>query len=234
MKKANLFLTYKKIILIILFLFLLCISSCSLEGNNDLFSNAMQSIVELKCVDDSYESYGTAIYIGNNRYITNCHVVTYNEIESTITYDEYYIRTAYEETYHTASLIKYDIYKDLAILESHENVCDKIIEFAKIDEIITGMEVFAIGNTQNQGLSMSMGIISNSRIKITYSNITMEMIASDAYISEGNSGGALINRQGKLLGVTTLRLKDKLGNIIYGMGYAIPIDTVEQFILDCS
>lgn len=43
-------------------------------------------------------------------------------------------------------------------------------------------------------------------------------------------GGALINKKSELIGITTFRLKDSIGNIIYGMGYAIPIDIVKDYI----
>ena len=50
------------------------------------------------------------------------------------------------------------------------------------------------------------------------------------FFAEGNSGGALIDSKNNLLGITTLRLKDDAGNIIYGVGYVIPAEVVLDFI----
>jgi S1-C subfamily serine protease len=72
--------------------------------------------------------------------------------------------------------------------------------------------------------------MSKSRVAIELSNKSYELIATDAYFSEGGSGGALINKKSELIGITTFRLKDSVGNIIYGMGYAIPIDIIQTYI----
>ena len=95
---------------------------------------------------------------------------------------------------------------------------------------IEGGACYACGNSQNQGISISKGLISKSRVVIELANKSYEVIATDAYFSEGCSGGALINKKSELIGITTFRLKDSIGNIIYGMGYAIPIDIVKDYI----
>lgn len=213
--------------------FILCLCGCSHNIKESLiYSNAIKSVVELKSEKSDLVTYGTAIYIGNNLYITNAHVVTYKSISNILEFENYYFRSPFGKNYQKAELIYYDNNLDLAILASRENFCTNPIRMSVVNSIITGNTVYTVGNTQNQGISISRGIVSNSRVNIIYSGITREMIASDAYISEGNSGGALINVQGELLGITTLRLKDKLGNTIYGMGYSIPIDIVETFISD--
>ena len=86
--------------------------------------------------------------------------------------------------------------------------------------------MYTVGNTSNQGISIASGIISNSSVLVNIGSFSMNMIVTDAFFAEGNSGGALLNEEGELLGITTLRLKDKYGNIIYGIGYVIPIKVV--------
>ena len=90
--------------------------------------------------------------------------------------------------------------------------------------------MYAVGNTSNQGVSISEGIITKSSVHIKTKKISMNMIATDAFFAEGNSGGALIDSKNNLLGITTLRLKDDAGNIIYGVGYVIPAEVVLDFI----
>lgn len=82
----------------------------------------------------------------------------------------------------------------------------------------------------NQGLSMTTGIISNPRVTIRYLEISREVIQSIVSISHGNSGGALIDAKSNLAGITTFRIKDNMGNIVYGFVYSIPIDIVVNYI----
>ncbi|MDR2266034.1 MAG: trypsin-like serine protease [Christensenellaceae bacterium] len=49
-------------------------------------------------------------------------------------------------------------------------------------------------------------------------------------MNEGNSGGALLNSRGQLIGITTFRTKDSKGNPIYGIAYCIPMDVVLDYI----
>ncbi len=66
-----------------------------------------------------------------------------------------------------------------------------------------------------------------------YSSIdgkTVAAIQCDINITEGNSGGALLNKNGELVGVTTFRLKDSKNNVVYGISFSIPIKTIKNFI----
>ena len=69
-----------------------------------------------------------------------------------------------------------------------------------------------------------------SHINVTYNETTRNVIQCDLTISDGNSGGALVDSKGKLIGLTTFRLKDQSNNIIYGISYCIPINTVMEYI----
>ena len=90
--------------------------------------------------------------------------------------------------------------------------------------------MYAIGNLSNYGLSISKGIVSIPHINVTYNKITRNVIQCDLTISDGNSGGALVNSKGELVGLTTFRLKDQSNNIIYGISYCIPINIVLEYI----
>ena len=85
----------------------------------------------------------------------------------------------------------------------------------------------AIGNPLNMPSTVTTGIISATGRKITSDNITYTVIQTDAAINSGNSGGALINAEGKVIGINTLKLS---GSGIEGIGFAIPInDTVNVY-----
>lgn len=85
----------------------------------------------------------------------------------------------------------------------------------------------AIGNPLNMPSTVTTGIISATSRTITSENVTYKVIQTDAAINSGNSGGALINAEGKVIGINTLKLA---GSGIEGIGFAIPInDTINVY-----
>jgi S1-C subfamily serine protease len=91
-------------------------------------------------------------------------------------------------------------------------------------------EVYALGNLNKVGVSLTKGVISNPKINVDYNGNTREVIQSDLVIAEGNSGGALVDDEGKLIGITTFRLKDGSNDTIYGICYSIPVNIVVEYI----
>ena len=178
------------------------------------------------------ESYGTAVFVKEDgRLVTNAHVVTYKRLGIVNTFDEYSIRFAYEENYRLVELIKYDVEKDLAVLKlSDSAVKFDTLEIGDSEELEFGEKVYAIGNGSNYGLSITQGIVSTPKINIEYDGVRREVIQSDLTISAGNSGGALVDRRGKLIGITTFRTKDNQGEVIYGLVYSIPVAIVLEYV----
>ena len=198
-----------------------------------LFEQSMQSIVELKAVSENAgESYGTAVCIeSSDVLVTNAHVVTYSKMGENIEFDEYYIRIADEEEYRTVSLVKYDIDTDIAVLKVDDPNTDlKPIKIGNSDKLSFGDEVYAIGNGSNYGLAITQGIISMPKLNIEYEDKIREVIQSDITIASGNSGGALLDDRGRLIGMTSFRTKDNQGNIVYGLVYSIPINMIVEYV----
>jgi serine protease DegS len=179
--------------------------------------------MKVKCNDDTL--YATAVCIDSNGlFVSNAHVIP--EIDGAEI--NVYIRFTSSEEYEEVNLLKIDRTMDLSLFKLENS--DKCVSL-NISEIRkTGQRVYAVGNTSNQGVSISEGIITKSSVHIKTKKISMNMIATDAFFAEGNSGGALIDSNNNLLGITTLRLKDDAGNIIYGVGYVIPAEIVLDFI----
>lgn len=200
-------------------------------GANKVYKDSIQSIVEVKAVkEDIGESFGTGEIIeSDGTIITNAHVVTYTKLGIANEFDNYYIRFASEEDYREVSLIKYDSDLDLAVLKL-DNVKVKVLKTTDSSKINSGDKVYAIGNTSNKGIGISEGIISVPLVNIIYEEKTRTVIQCDLTIAQGNSGGALLNEKGKLIGITTFRTKDNLGNVIYGIVYCIPINIVLDYI----
>ena len=85
----------------------------------------------------------------------------------------------------------------------------------------------AIGNPLNMASTVTTGVISATNRTITSDNVTYKVIQTDAAINSGNSGGALINADGKVIGINTLKLS---GSGVEGIGFAIPInDTIDVY-----
>ena len=157
--------------------------------------------------------------------------MTYKILGVVNAFENISIRFAFENDYHSVTLIKYDNDLDLAVLKLNNlNYKFKPIGLGNSSKLKNGNLVYALGNLNNVGISITSGIISNSNITITYNDVTREVIQCDLTIAEGNSGGALLDKSGNLIGITTFRLKDIDGKVIYGISYCIPINTVLEYI----
>ncbi|MGI6084819.1 MAG: S1C family serine protease [Acetivibrionales bacterium] len=120
-----------------------------------------------------------------------------------------------------ATVIGRDSKTDLAILKI--NVSElPAAEFADSDEVKVGQKAIAIGNPAGLEFmgSVTSGIISGLNRKIEFDDGTvLRLIQTDAAINPGNSGGALLNSEGKVIGINT----SKIGGAGYeGLGFAIP------------
>lgn len=198
-----------------------------------IFNSCKFSIVELKAESENIGiSYGSAVIISDDgTMITNAHNITYSQLGQSYNFDNISIRFFDEENYRSANIIKYDLNLDLAVIKL--DITDRKLQPIKIGNssiLNSGDDIFAIGNLSNNGLSISQGIISIPSINVNYNNFTRNVIQCDLTISDGNSGGALINQSKQLIGITTFRLKDQSNNIIYGISYCIPINTVMEYI----
>lgn len=200
----------------------------------DVFKKNQNSVVELKSqTGESLTSYGSAIFIKEDgTIVSNAHVVTYKQSGVYKEFELYEIRFSFEIDYREVTLIKYDLNRDIAILKINntEDVKYKTIKYADSSKISSGDKVYAIGNGMNHGIGINEGIISLPQVNIENENNVRNVIQCDLIINEGNSGGALLDSKGRLIGITTFRLKDYSGNIIYGMAFCIPIRDVIDYL----
>ena len=199
-----------------------------------IYDRSLQSVVEVKAyTKDVGESFGSAVLMkGDGTLVTNSHVVTYSKLEETKAFDEISIRFANSDKYMSVTLVKYDALKDLAVLKIKDKSEKKVkaMNTGDIKKVKSGDEVFAIGNLSNYGIGITKGHVSVPKINIIVDGNKKEAIQCDITIVSGSSGGALVNTNGKLIGITTFRTKDNLGNVIHGIGYVIPINRVLEYI----
>lgn len=105
----------------------------------------------------------------------------------------------------------------------------KVIEMGDSDQLKVGQQVVAIGNALGYGQSLTVGYVSALNREVTVDNVTNELIQTDAAINFGNSGGALLNTSGQLIGINSVKAA---ATGVEGMGYAIPINTASPILGD--
>ena len=161
------------------------------------------------------------IFDENGHIITNLHV-----LNNSIQLKQKLLIELYNGSNHEVEIIGIDRDNDLAVLK----LIEKNIEISpiqrkrRIEDIKIGETVFAIGNPQGLGQSVSMGII--SAIGRKFINKEGSFIQTDASINPGNSGGALVDSNGNLLGIINFIESTTGGN--QGLNFAIPIDVVSE------
>lgn len=138
-----------------------------------------------------------------------------------------------------ATLVGSDRLTDLAVLKINANNLPTIPQNPD-RQVHVGDVALAIGNPYNLGQSVSQGIISaigRNAVGDSLDSLGRQnFIQTDASINRGNSGGALINSQGELIGISTLSIGKDRAEIAEGLNFAIPIDiatkTMDKIIRD--
>ena len=131
-----------------------------------------------------------------------------------------------DETPYEATVVGADTQTDLAIIKIDKSGLIKA-ELGDSSTLKIGESVLAVGNPLGVGTSVSSGIVSAVNRKVTTDGVTYNLIQTDAAINSGNSGGALVNNRGQVIGINTLKVA---GDGIEGMGFAIPInDTIDIY-----
>ena len=161
------------------------------------------------------------IFDKDGHIITNLHV-----LNNSIQLKQKLLIELYDGSNHEVEIIGIDRDTDLAVLKLVEENVEifPIQRKRRIEEINIGETVFAIGNPQGLGQSVSMGII--SAIGRKFINKEGSFIQTDASINPGNSGGALVDTRGNLLGIINFIESTTGGN--QGLNFAIPIDVVSE------
>ncbi len=105
-----------------------------------------------------------------------------------------------------------------------------IAQLGDSDQLKLGTPVIAIGNALGFGQSVTTGIVSALDREITYDDGTSgTFIQTDAAINQGNSGGALLNINGEVIGINSSKIG---GSMVEGMGYAIPISSASPIVAE--
>lgn len=169
---------------------------------------------------------GSGFIITDDGYIiTNYHVIeSANDITVTL----------YDGTAFAAKLIGYDESNDVAVLKIDAEGLTPVT-LGSSDDLKVGDSVVAIGNPLGElTFSLTHGMVSALDREITMSTgVTMNLIQTDCAINSGNSGGALFNMYGEVVGITNAKYSGSGSSSeasIDNIGFAIPIDQVMNII----
>ena len=175
--------------------------------------------------DDSKKKVGTGsgVIISPDGYIiTNYHVIE-NSTEVIVTTND---NKEYE-----AEIIGYDKVYDIAVLKINSDLNLDYVFFGDSDSTLVGEWVLAVGNPYNLNSTVTAGIISSkSRDLNEYDQKNQSFIQTDAAVNFGNSGGALVNTKGELIGINTL-IQSMTGGYV-GYSFAVPSNTVRKIFED--
>lgn len=173
---------------------------------------------------------GSGVIISEDGYIlTNNHVISSSDSSSFYQVsDAKSIKvTLYgDKTEYDATIVGSDDQTDLAVLKIDKTGLTAA-EFGDSSSVLVGEFVLAIGDPYGLKNSVTAGIISALNREMTVDNRVYKVIQADCAINSGNSGGALVNSKGQVIGITTLKLA---GSGIEGVSFAIPInDTISIY-----
>lgn len=219
-------------------------SDSTTEGVSSVAANVLPSIVAIdvtvqeKTQDIFGRTYsqegsgsGSGIIVAqdnSNLYIaTNNHVVQ-NATSVSVKFND-------DSTY-TAKVKGTDTDSDLAVVEiSMDDLSDDTINNIKVatlgdsTKVKIGEQAIAIGNALGYGTSVTVGYISAVDREVASEDVNMKLLQTDAAINPGNSGGALVDDEGKVIGINSAKYSD---TSVEGMGFAIPISTAVPIIND--
>jgi len=197
------------------------------KTDEQVFDENINKVVEIKVSNDGETwGYGTGCFISSDGLIlTNKHMVYSESLETNYTIIQ--VRLPTETDFIDASIIKISESVDLATIKINRQNCDY---FDIENNVKNGEEIYTIGNPNGFGLSFTKGNVSSSLRNVIYNDTTIQAIQTSLVINEGNSGGPVFNKDGKLLGLISFRLKDKNGEVIQGVSFAIPSNQIIIFL----
>lgn len=163
---------------------------------------------------------GSGVILENGYIVTNHHVIEGATVARVVLQDG--------RTYDT-EIVGSDAYTDLALLRVDVDGLTPI-EFGATDDLAIGRLAIAVGNPlgQDGGASLTVGVISALSRTVAFGDSTAlyGMLQTDAPITSGSSGGALVDENGKLIGITAAIGVSQAG--AEGIGYAIPVELVQR------
>ncbi len=172
----------------------------------------------------TYQASGSGFVISEDGYIlTNYHVIENSDTITVVMND----KTTYD-----AKIIGYDESSDIAVIKIEAEGLS-VVTMGNSDELRVGDDVYAIGNPLGElTFSMTRGIVSalSRNVRVESGN-AMHLIQTDCAINSGNSGGALFNKKGEVIGITNAKYSSSGGGAsVDNIGFAIPVNSIKRIV----
>ncbi|MEE0276827.1 MAG: trypsin-like peptidase domain-containing protein [Agathobaculum butyriciproducens] len=195
-------------------------------AGEDIYKKVNPSVVSVISTTSEGTGSGSGVIMSKYGYIiTNNHVVDGAQSVSVQLSDG---------TSLDAEIIGTDEQTDLAVIKVTPTSDLTAAEFGDSDELEPGEYAYAIGSPGGVQFANTItgGRISAINRDLTVNDRVMTLIQTDASINNGNSGGALINKYGQVVGITSAKLSgNAFGSAtVEGMGFAIPINTAKDIV----
>ena len=186
----------------------------------EIYEKNQTCVVSIEAETPGEYSTGTGVVLTADGYIvTNAHVVAGADYVQVVFWDNSVLE---------ASLVGFDADEDLAVLKvDAQNLTPA--EFGDSDALNCGDPVAAIGDPLGYRSTITDGIVSALDREVEVDGVTMVLIQTSAAINFGNSGGALINQYGQVVGITTIKIVTDDGSA-EGLGFAIPSRRVKYVV----
>ena len=188
----------------------------------EIYEKNIPAIVSITALGDWGGSSGTGVVMSEDGYlITNAHVVEGAE-RVTVKF--------HDGKQHTGFLVGMDKSSDLAVLKVEATGLAPA-EFGNSDHLKVGETAVAIGNPLGEELqgTMTEGIVSAVNRGVEVDGVEMTLIQTSAALNSGNSGGALINGSGQVIGITNMKMMSDYSTI-EGLGFAIPTAVAKPIV----
>ena len=190
----------------------------------ELYDKCAPSIVAISGYIDGKSGYnwGTGVILSADGLIlTNTHVI--DECDRATV-------TLFDDREFEATLIGADTISDIAVLHIDATGLQPA-EFGESDKLRVGDPVAAIGNPLGDSFRCTLtdGIISAISRDISYKGRSMILLQTNTALNEGNSGGALFNMYGQVVGITNMKMMSSFSSI-EGIGFAIPSATAAEVV----
>ncbi|GLR72859.1 S1C family serine protease [Agaribacter marinus] len=169
--------------------------------NTGIFSNRSYSRISL----------GSAVIMSNEGYLLTCYHVIRNA-------DSIFVQLQDDRKFH-AQLVGFDVITDLAVLKIHEAPDLVVMPQMESLNLRVGDIVMAVGNPLDLGQTITSGIVSRTGRKGLANYF--DFIQTDAALNQGNSGGALIDSNGYLVGITNASFQSR-NERVDGVNFAVP------------
>ena len=179
-------------------------------------------------IDEEKASIGTGVILTEDGYVvTNAHVIA-GGLSAWVALDTGEVLDA--------ELVGFDSNEDLALLKLVDGQGLPAARLGDSDACVVGDQVYAIGNPLGVGLrgTLTNGLISAIDRQVTMEGRVMTMLQTTAALNNGNSGGPLINDQGQVIGINTMKMSGgkTATATVEGLGFAVPTRRVVAVIND--